>query len=116
MPRSAAPGPSPFPSSIPAYELDYSLHARNGRNFAQLKGGVDHEAYAYQLALDIGAAPKLGYVLSWGPSFFRTWAMGPNFNTKFRLVGPWKDEKVALCIMKTELKKVVRRWPGLFCK
>ncbi|KAK7229147.1 hypothetical protein V2G26_001317 [Clonostachys chloroleuca] len=37
-----------------------------------------------------------------------TWAMGSNFNTKFRLVGPWKW-KGAAEIMEGELFDVVKR-------
>ncbi|EGU72840.1 hypothetical protein FOXB_16641, partial [Fusarium oxysporum f. sp. conglutinans Fo5176] len=62
--------------------------------------GVDHESYAYQLALDMNSAP--GIVDIW--RITRTtqiltmhsmcrlliiWAFGAHFNTKFRLIGPW---------------------------
>lgn len=58
------------------------------------KLGVDHERYAYQLALDMGTASRAGYVLKkHGWKVFFTWAMELNFNTKFRIVGPWRDRR-----------------------
>lgn len=80
------------------------------------KRGVDHESYAYQLALDMGAAPTITHVMSRGWKIFFTWAMGSNFNTKFRLVGPWKWEAGAEEIMRGELYNVVKRSGGFVCK
>jgi dimethylaniline monooxygenase (N-oxide forming) len=57
---------------------------------ARVRHGVDHETYAYQLALDIGSAPSALQVAQHGWKVFVAWAFGANFNTKFRLVGPWK--------------------------
>ncbi|KAJ4261635.1 hypothetical protein NW762_007070 [Fusarium torreyae] len=39
--------------------------------------------------------------------------MGSNFNTKFRMVGPWKWEQGAENIMRNELYNVVKRSGGL---
>ncbi|KAK5997770.1 Monooxygenase ptmN [Cladobotryum mycophilum] len=112
-----------FPNQVPAgldpdavqpYEVDYLLQPRCGYDFAITKRGVDHEAYAYQLALDIGAAPKISYVVRKGWKLFFTWAMGSNFNPKFRMVGPWKWEAGAEDIMRGELYDVVKRSGGLF--
>lgn len=52
--------------------------------------GVDHESYAYQLALDIGAAPSFTQVLLLGWKTTVSWALSANVNPKFRLVGPWQ--------------------------
>lgn len=101
-------------NAVAAYELDFKLHARGGRDVFASKRGVDHESYAYQLAVDMGAAPTLWYVATQGWRLFFTWAMGSNFNPKFRLVGPWKREAVAAEIMRGELYAVVRRSGGLF--
>jgi dimethylaniline monooxygenase (N-oxide forming) len=102
---------------IAPYELDYALHARGSYDFFSTKRGVDHESYAYQLALDMGAAPTFWHMVrkhSWRVLW--TWAMGPNFNTKFRLVGPWANPNVAVPIMEGELFGVVKRTGGAFCE
>lgn len=44
-----------------------------------------------------------------GPTVFATWALGPNFGTKFRLIGPWKKTDLAVEILKTELWRVIAR-------
>ncbi|OAA44006.1 dimethylaniline monooxygenase [Beauveria brongniartii RCEF 3172] len=100
--------------ALPGYEMDWQLHPRAGYDAWAEKRGVDHESYAYQLALDMGAAPTWRAVVrrgGWRCAY--TWAMGSNFNTKFRLVGPWRDEVVAEDIMRGELYEVVRRSGGL---
>lgn len=103
--------------ALEPYELDYALHPRGGYDFFTQKLGVDHEGLAYQLALDMGAAPKATHVLrKHGWKVFFTWAMGPNFNTKFRLVGPWAAPEEAAEIMRTELFDVVKRTGGVVCK
>ncbi|PFH56939.1 hypothetical protein XA68_15739 [Ophiocordyceps unilateralis] len=103
----------PGRDALKTYELDYGLHPRCGYDFFASKGGVDHEAYAYQLALDMGAAPTATYVARKGWRLFFTWAMGSNFNTKFRLVGPWRWEAGAEAVMRGELFAVVRRSGGM---
>lgn len=109
--------------TVDPYELDYKLHCREKtHDFARTKRGVDQEAYAYQLAVDMGAAPTWHHV--WrkhGTEVFLTWAMGPNFPTKFRLVGPWSNaaeaaEAARLMKHDGELGKVVRRTGGTICK
>jgi len=104
------------PDSVPAYEVSYKLNPRAGYDFFNSKRGVDHEAYAYQLAVDMGAAPTVSYVMSKGWKLFFTWAMGSNFNPKFRLVGPWKWEAGAEKIMRGELYDVVKRSGGGVCE
>lgn len=80
---------------------------------------MDQESYVYQLALDMGAAPAWTYVMKeLGGEVLFTWAMGPNFPTKFRLVGPWSNEKSrqrAARLMRRdgELGVVVRRTGGI---
>jgi hypothetical protein len=102
---------------IAPYELDYALHARGSYDFFSAKRGVDHESYAYQLALDMGAAPTFWHMVrKHGWKTVYTWAMGPNFNSKFRLVGPWANTRVAVPIMEGELFGVVKRSGGLFCE
>lgn len=96
--------------------MDYKLHPRAGFDLFESKRAVDHESYAYQLALDIGAAPTATYVMSQGWKVFFTWAMGSNFNPKFRMVGPWRRELEATKIMRTELFNIVKKPGGYMCK
>jgi dimethylaniline monooxygenase (N-oxide forming) len=96
-------------NALTAYELDYEIHPRAGRDLFTEKLAVDHECYAYQLALDMGTAPTFSYIRRQGFRVLWTWAMGSNFNTKFRLVGPWRDEERALEIMRGELFGVCKR-------
>lgn len=79
----------------------------------RIQYGVDHENYAYQLAIDMESAPSALYMLTRGPKMFITWALGANFNTKFRLIGPWAFEG-AEDIMKGELWQTVTRRGGFF--
>ncbi|KAK4442721.1 hypothetical protein QBC34DRAFT_443918 [Podospora aff. communis PSN243] len=106
--------PSPLsPNALPPYELDYALRPSKGHDVFRNKFGVDHESYAYQLALDMGAAPRATYVLKeHGWKVFYTWAMGPNFTTKFRFVGPWAAPEEAGAVMRGELFNVVKRTGG----
>jgi dimethylaniline monooxygenase (N-oxide forming) len=98
-------------------EVDYALHARAGYDFFATKRGVDHDSYAYQLGLDMGAMPSFTHIVrhhSWRVLF--TWAMGPNFNTKMRLVGPWARPEAAAETMANELYHVVKRPGGWVCE
>lgn len=105
-----------LPRDEPHYRLVSKKHAR-------VRYGVDHESYAYQLALDMGSAPSLGDILRigygaeakedrssrsclWRLPF--TWALSANFNTKFRLCGPWRWDG-AREVMNTELWDTVSR-------
>lgn len=97
------------PDDEPHYRL---LHPPESR----VQYGVDHESYAYQLALDMDSAPGalevvgLGLVAG-GNRVYRlplTWALGANFNTKFRLRGPWKWEG-AVDVLADELWQTVAR-------
>lgn len=106
----------PDSNAIESYDLEYRLHPRGNYSFYETKRAVDHESYAYQLALDIGSAPKARSVMKKGWKVFYTWAMGSNFNTKFRMVGPWKWEQGAENIMRNELYNIVKRSGGFVCK
>ncbi|KAI0100389.1 FAD/NAD(P)-binding domain-containing protein [Nemania sp. FL0031] len=85
---------------------------------ARLKHGVDHESYVYQLALDMGSAPSFTDILRIGFSTRGVagcwwklpviWALGANFNTKFRLLGPWKWNG-AVEVMTGELWETITR-------
>ncbi|KAI1080722.1 FAD/NAD(P)-binding domain-containing protein [Whalleya microplaca] len=83
---------------------------------ARIRYGVDHESYTYQLALDMNTAPSFLEVLRIGfkgnqGSWWKlplTWALGANFNTKFRLRGPWKWDG-AVEVMTGELWDTVAR-------
>ena len=122
FPLSSSPSPSLlYPNSIPPYDLDYTLHPHSTHDHTydhfRTKLGVEQESYAYQLALDMGAAPTASHVLrEHGWKVFYTWAMGPNFNTKFRLVGPWAAPGEAAGVMRGELWGVVRRSGGGVCE
>ena len=85
---------------LPEDEFHYRLRTPPG---ARITYGVDHETYAYQLALDMDTAPSFTEVLkagfAAGPPGHRTgiwyklpivWAAGAQFNAKFRIRGPWK--------------------------
>ncbi|KAJ0300558.1 hypothetical protein COL516b_008491 [Colletotrichum fioriniae] len=98
--------------AIPHYEIDYALKARGGHDLFKSKHGVEQESYAYQLALDMGSAPTFSFMWRQGFKAFFTWAMGSNFNTKFRLIGPWRWTKGALPIMRGELFDVVKQTGG----
>lgn len=99
--------------------MDYKLKSRDkDHDFAATKRAVDQESYVYQLALDMGSAPTWTHVLgNLGREVFFTWAMGPNFPSKFRLVGPWANEEtereaVALMRRDGELGRLVMRTGG----
>ncbi|KAI8293290.1 Dimethylaniline monooxygenase [Colletotrichum sp. SAR11_240] len=110
--KKQIPSPSEYADSVDHYEIDYALKARGGHDLFKTKHGVEQESYAYQLALDMGAAPTFTFMRRQGFRAFLTWAMGSNFNSKFRLVGPWKWEKGALDIMRGELFDVTKQTGG----
>jgi dimethylaniline monooxygenase (N-oxide forming) len=98
-----------LPSDEPHYRL---LHPPGSR----VQYGVDHESYAYQLALDMDSAPgaleivNLG-LQAGGNRMWRLpliWALGANFNTKLRLRGPWKWDG-AVDVLADELWQTVAR-------
>ncbi|KAJ0107789.1 hypothetical protein J7T55_000051 [Diaporthe amygdali] len=105
--------------AVEQYEMSYKLNCRDkDHDVAVTKRGVDQESYAYQLALDMGSAPTWIHILrTFGREVFFTWALGPNFPTKFRIVGPWANEDTAheaarLMRADGELGKLVGRTGG----
>ncbi|KAH8594455.1 hypothetical protein B0O99DRAFT_513763 [Bisporella sp. PMI_857] len=84
------------------YKLKFGTYRRDAERYV-----VDHESYAYQLALDMGSAPRITEVAGFGFKTLFTWALGSNFNSKFRLVGPWKWDG-AKGVMEGELWGVVK--------
>lgn len=86
---------------------------------ARVSYGVEHESYAYQLAKDMDVAPSFAEVLrlslttrkGWRLPYI--WAAGAGFNTKFRMVGQWKDDE-APGIMTGELWETIQRRTGLW--
>ncbi|KAH6985322.1 dimethylaniline monooxygenase [Ilyonectria destructans] len=106
---------------LPRDEAHYRLVCPPG---ARINYGVDHESYAYQLALDIGSAPGLLDILRlilWkpGPRAWRLliiWAFGAHFNTKFRLKGPWKWDGAHDLLVSDEFWQTITRRPLLFGK
>jgi dimethylaniline monooxygenase (N-oxide forming) len=116
------------PQRMPSRDLsrkDEAFYRLAPPENARLKYGVDHESYAYQLALDMGSAPSLLDILR--ISFARressdswwklpiVWALGANFNTKFRLVGPWEWDG-AVGVMTGELWETITRRHMVFGK
>ena len=91
---------------------------------ARVKYGVDHESYAYQLALDMSTAPGLWDILgilyqtnnkrAWRLPFI--WALGANFNTKFRLMGPWYWDGALEMLVSDEFWSTLTRRPLFFGK
>jgi dimethylaniline monooxygenase (N-oxide forming) len=91
---------------------------------ARVQYGVDHESYAYQLALDMGSAPGFWDMLNiayqtLGSRSWRLpliWALGANFNTKFRLLGPWQWDGAPSLIVSDEFWLTITRRPLFFGK
>jgi dimethylaniline monooxygenase (N-oxide forming) len=84
--------------------------------------GVDHESYTYQLALDMDSAIGLWDLLAFarkrsvrdGWRLLIVWAFGAHFNTKFRLLGPWKWSGAADILVSEELWQTIARRPLFF--
>ncbi|KAK2591185.1 hypothetical protein QQS21_011119 [Conoideocrella luteorostrata] len=89
---------------------------------ARITYGVDHESYAYQLALDMGSAPGLvnivrlfswkAKVTSW--KLLIIWIFGANLNTKFRLQGPWQWDGAVPTLTSDEMWETITRRPLFF--
>ncbi|KAI0173088.1 FAD/NAD(P)-binding domain-containing protein [Hypoxylon sp. FL1284] len=99
----------------------FRLHHAPG---ARIGYGVDHETYAYQLALDMGAAPGFWDAVraGWSASRYRArlwyripiiWAAGAQLNAKFRLKGPYAWDGAAH-VLGGELWQTISRRHGLF--
>lgn len=106
-----------------------ALHPENESHYrlrhspsARIKYGVDHESYVYQLGLDMASAPglldvirltgRLPRKLAW--RLVIIWAFGANFNTKFRLMGPWRLDGAAHLLTTDEFWETITRRPILF--
>jgi dimethylaniline monooxygenase (N-oxide forming) len=114
---------------VPNDEGHYRLLADKG---ARVQYGVDHESYVFQLGLDMSSAPtftdslKVG-LQEWAQEWWTgkdqigwrlplVWAFGTNFNTKFRLCGPWKWDGAPSTMASDELWDTVARRNLLFGK
>ncbi|KAK5994501.1 Monooxygenase ptmN [Cladobotryum mycophilum] len=105
------------PEDEPHYRL---IHPPGSR----INYGVDHESYAYQLALDMDAAPGFKSICALtaqkGGKDLRAWrlpvlwAFGAHFNTKFRLQGPWQWNGAYDTFISDELWQTLTRRPILF--
>jgi len=119
--RVVQPSALPTLDFDPADEAHYKLKQSTSY---RIQYGVDHERYAYQLALDMGAAPSVTEVLRRGREYNNgrngawyklplVWALGANFNAKFRLRGPWRWEG-ASGVLVDELWDTIERRGGFF--
>lgn len=106
---------------LPENEAHYRLIPPRGFS---INYGVEHEAYAYQLALDIGGSAGFWEVLRAGwtgssqGSWYKlplVWALGSNYNVKFRLRGPWQWEG-AEKVLVGELWNTIERRGGFVGK
>jgi dimethylaniline monooxygenase (N-oxide forming) len=88
---------------------------------ARINYGVEHDSYAYQLAKDMKIAPSFADIARIGLAQGRKawwkipflWAAGPNFVTKFRLVGAWAWDG-APSVMLGDLYETIERRKGFF--
>lgn len=114
--------PESLPRTLkPEDEPHYRLHPPPG---SRITYGVDHESYAYQLALDMDSAPGLTDILkiTWSKPDIRwwrlpiIWAVGANLNTKYRLQGPWRHPEAGKLLTSSEFWETITRRPILFGK
>lgn len=107
------------PSRMSPLRADDEVHYKllPGKS-ARVQYGVDHESYAFQLALDMGSAPSLAQTvaLAWAARRWATawkllvmWLLAANVNTKFRLVGPWAWDGAVHVLTADELWETVTR-------
>ncbi|KAM0298665.1 hypothetical protein ACHAPM_008087 [Fusarium culmorum] len=100
-------------------EYHFKLHGHKRIDY-----GVHHESYAYQLALDMDAVPSFwdGVRVGWNAGakhpglWWRLpvlWLTGAQFNTKFRVVGPYQWDG-AVDVLGGELWETITRREGLF--
>ncbi|KAF5544617.1 dimethylaniline monooxygenase [Fusarium mexicanum] len=103
----------------PREEYHFKLHGHKRIDY-----GVHHESYAYQLALDMNAVPGIwdGVKAGWAAGdkhpglWWRLpilWLAGAQFNTKFRIVGPYQWDG-AVDVLGVELWETITRREGLF--
>ncbi|OTA99750.1 hypothetical protein M426DRAFT_67200 [Hypoxylon sp. CI-4A] len=104
-------------------EDDHHFRLRSSQG-ERITYGVGHETYAYQLALDMGAAPSFFDAVrtGWSASKYNAalwyripiiWAAGAQFNAKFRLKGPYAWDG-AVHVLGGELWQTISRRHGMF--
>lgn len=106
---------------LPEDEKHYKLRVLPG---ARINYGVDHESYAYQLALDLDSAPGLLDILQlfrWRQAvqslkLLIIWIFGAHINTKFRIIGPWKWDGAIEVLTSDEIWQTITRRPIIFGK
>ncbi|KAI0116711.1 FAD/NAD(P)-binding domain-containing protein [Daldinia grandis] len=102
---------------------DHHFRLRSAKD-SRINYGVDHETYAYQLALDIGSAPTFWDAVraGWSASRYQSnlwyripiiWAAGAQLNPKFRLKGPYSWDGAAH-VLGGELWQTISRRHGMF--
>lgn len=104
---------------VPEDEGHYKLRSMPG---ARITYGVDHESYAYQLALDMGSAPGLWDIIqlcsckrvAQSLKLIIIWVFGAHINTKFRLRGPWRWDGAVSLLTSDEIWQTITRRPILF--
>ncbi|KAG5974939.1 hypothetical protein E4U55_007969 [Claviceps digitariae] len=104
---------------LPHDQTHYMLRPMPG---ARITYGVDHESYAYQLALDMDSAPGLCDILRLcsraqlrrSCKLFLIWVFGAHVNIKFRLRGPWQWDGAAALLTSDEIWETITRRPILF--
>jgi dimethylaniline monooxygenase (N-oxide forming) len=99
---------------LPTSEAHYSLMSPEG---GYMSHGVDYSAYMATLAEDIGAKPKLLYLLQeYGWEVLWAYCFGACFVSFYRLIGPFKDAYQMRTVVKDELLYTVKKkgWIGIF--
>jgi dimethylaniline monooxygenase (N-oxide forming) len=99
---------------LPKPEANYSLPSPEG---GYMSHGVDYSAYMATLAEDIGAKPKLLYLLlEYGWEVLWAYCFGACFVSFYRLVGPFKEAHQMRIVAKGELLYTVGKkgWIGIF--
>ncbi|KAF4949721.1 hypothetical protein FSARC_13414 [Fusarium sarcochroum] len=114
--------PEKIPRSLRAADEEhYRLKLPPG---SRMENGVDHESYVWRLASDMNSAIGLWGVLAIahkkcirdGWRLLVIWAYNAHFNTKFRLLGPWKWSGAADTLISEEFWQTITRRPLFFGK
>lgn len=113
---------APGELSHPLRPIDEEHYRLKLPSDSRITYGVDHESYTYQLALDMNSAIGLCDVLAFARKrdvrdawrLLVVWAFGAHFNTKFRLMGPWKWNGASDILVSEELWQTITRRPLFF--
>uniref|UniRef100_A0A4E9EJC4 FAD/NAD(P)-binding domain-containing protein n=1 Tax=Gibberella zeae TaxID=5518 RepID=A0A4E9EJC4_GIBZA len=113
---------APGKLSHPLRPIDEEHYRLKLPSDSRITYGVDHESYTYQLALDMNSAIGLCDVLAFARKrdvrdawrLLVVWAFGAHFNTKFRLIGPWKWNGASDILVSEELWQTITRRPLFF--